>query len=99
MWDDAGADWAAYDLVVVRSTWDSVDRPTAFLAWVDAVAKVTRIENPAAALAWNLDKRYLVDLERAGLPVVPTTWGGPGRSVDAAARTVRGEAGDLGWRP
>jgi hypothetical protein len=28
--------------------------------------------------AWNLDKRYLVDLERAGLPIVPTTWVRPG---------------------
>ena len=28
--------------------------------------------NPPALLAWNTDKRYLAELERAGVPVVPT---------------------------
>jgi hypothetical protein len=77
-WDDPDAAWDAFDLVVVRSTWDSVDRPEEFLTWVHAVANVTPIENGPEVLAWNLDKTYLIDLERAGLPVVPTTWVRPG---------------------
>ena len=32
------------------------------------------VANPPATLRWNLDKRYLRDLEEAGVPTVPTQW-------------------------
>jgi hypothetical protein len=69
-WDD-DADWSSYDLVVVRSTWDYVERREEFLAWADAVP---RLANPASVLRWNTEKRYLVRLDDAGVPVVPTTY-------------------------
>ena len=72
VWDDPSVDWAAADLVLVRSTWDYVQRLDEFLAWADGVAAVTRLANSPAVLRWNTDKRYLGDLERAGVPVVPT---------------------------
>lgn len=68
-WDDPGADWAAFDLVVVRNTWDYPERREEFLAWAE---RVPRIVNPAPVLRWTTDKRYLVELEGAGLPVVHT---------------------------
>lgn len=68
---DSGADWAAYDLVVVRSTWDYVARRDEFLAWADAVP---RLANAASVLRWNTDKRYLAELAAAGVPVVPTEY-------------------------
>jgi glutathione synthase/RimK-type ligase-like ATP-grasp enzyme len=68
---DADVDWSAYDLVVVRSTWDYVERLEEFLAWADAVP---RLANPATVLRWNTDKRYLARLAAAGVPVVPTTY-------------------------
>lgn len=73
---DSGADWAAYDLVVVRSTWDYDRRREQFLAW--AAASVPRLANPADVLAWNTDKTYLQALASAGVPVVETTWLVPG---------------------
>jgi glutathione synthase/RimK-type ligase-like ATP-grasp enzyme len=75
VWDDPGVDWAAADLVVVRDTWDYVDRLPEFLAWA---GRVPRLANPAAVLRWNTDKRYLTQLREAGVPVVPTTWLEPG---------------------
>jgi len=72
---DSGADWAAYDLVVVRSTWDYDRRREQFLAWA---ASVPRLANPAEVLAWNTDKTYLQALAAAGVPVVETTWLVPG---------------------
>jgi glutathione synthase/RimK-type ligase-like ATP-grasp enzyme len=69
-WDSA-ADWASYDLVVVRSTWDYVGRREEFLAWA---VSVPRLANPASVLAWNTDKRYLARFADAGVPVVPTTY-------------------------
>jgi glutathione synthase/RimK-type ligase-like ATP-grasp enzyme len=70
-WDAAGVDWGAYDLVVVRSTWDYTERLAEFLAWAGSVP---RLLNPAAVIGWNTDKRYLAELADAGVPVVPTLW-------------------------
>lgn len=81
IWDDTGVDWQGFDLVVVRNTWDYPDRREAFLAWAGAAGRVV---NPAAALAWTTDKRYLGELAAAGLPVVPTTFAAPGEAVDPA---------------
>jgi glutathione synthase/RimK-type ligase-like ATP-grasp enzyme len=68
---DADVDWSAYDLVVVRSTWDYVERREEFLDWADSVP---RLANPASVLRWNTDKRYLARLASAGVPVVPTSY-------------------------
>jgi len=78
VWDDPRIEWAAFDLVVIRSTWDYVPRRAEFLAWTN---RVPRIVNPAAVVAWNTDKTYLRDLAAAGVPVVPTDWLEPGQTV------------------
>jgi hypothetical protein len=78
VWSDGGVDWSAYDLVVVRSTWDYHLRRDEFLAWASSVARDTRLLNPVDVLAWNTDKTYLRTLHEAGLPVVPTQWLSPG---------------------
>jgi len=57
--------------VVVRSCWDYTWRLEEFLSWA---ASVPRLRNDVRVLRWNTDKVYLRDLERAGLPVVPTVW-------------------------
>ncbi|WP_324789801.1 hypothetical protein [Streptomyces sp. H51] len=77
-WDDASVDWAAYDLAVIRSTWDYSWRAAEFTAWADRCAKATRLANPAEVVRWNTDKRYLGDLAAAGVPVVPTRYLAPG---------------------
>jgi glutathione synthase/RimK-type ligase-like ATP-grasp enzyme len=82
VWDAPGVDWASYDIVVVRGTWDYVPKLPAFLAWAEHVSEVSRLLNPLPVIRWNTDKRYLAELERAGVPVVPTQFLAPG---DAAA--------------
>jgi glutathione synthase/RimK-type ligase-like ATP-grasp enzyme len=77
-WDDPDVDWDGFDAVVLRSTWDSVDRPAEFLAWIDRVDKGSNLINPATAVRWNLHKAYLADLASLGVPVVPTQWLAPG---------------------
>lgn len=71
-WDDAAIDWAAFDLVVIRSTWDYYHRVEEFLEWVRRVSAVTRLENPANLVTWNAHKGYLEELQVRGVPVVPT---------------------------
>ncbi len=81
-WDDRTADWARFDLVVLRSAWDYAERLPEFLAWAEGVARVTTLVNPLPVVRWNTDKHYLGELARAGAPVVPTTYLEPG--ADAA---------------
>ena len=61
-WDDPAVDWAAADLVAVRSTWDYTERPEEFLAWARAVDGRTLLLNGADVFAWNHDKAYLAEL-------------------------------------
>lgn len=78
VWTDPRVDWSAYDLVVVRSTWDYHDRHDEFVAWARRVEERTHLANAADVLAWNTDKTYLHRLQQANLPVVPTDWLEPG---------------------
>jgi glutathione synthase/RimK-type ligase-like ATP-grasp enzyme len=71
VWDDPAVDWAAFELVVVRSTWDYQERREEFLSWARSVP---RLVNPAAVLEWNTDKRYLAQVPRA----VATVFVAPG---------------------
>ncbi|MFI7293476.1 RimK family alpha-L-glutamate ligase [Streptomyces sp. NPDC050121] len=81
-WDDPDVDWASYDLVVIRSTWDYSWRADEFTAWAQKVADVTRLANPAAVVRWNADKRYLGELAAAGVPTVPTRYLAPDDPAD-----------------
>lgn len=82
VWDDPSVAWDAFDLVVVRSTWDYVARRDAFVAWARSVP---RLANSARVVAWNTDKTYLRGLADAGVPVVPTAWVTSGSLGDVLA--------------
>ena len=88
VWTDARIDWAAYDLVVVRSTWDYAPRRDEFVGWAHRVEEVSRLANSAAVIEWNTDKTYLRALDEAGLPVIATDWLSPG---DTFVPPVQGE--------
>jgi glutathione synthase/RimK-type ligase-like ATP-grasp enzyme len=75
VWDDPGADWDAFDLVLLRSPWDYALRRDEFVAWAETVP---RLLNPAAVVRWNTDKTYLHDLQAAGAPVIETAVVRPG---------------------
>ena len=66
-WDDP--ETLNADLVILRATWDYTERLGEFLTWVRSVPHLI---NPARIVEWNTDKRYLKDLHRMGVPVVPT---------------------------
>lgn len=90
---DTDVDWSAYDVVVVRSTWDYAERLPEFLAWADRADGATMLLNQAEVLRWNTDKRYLAELERAGVPIVPTQFlepgAGPGHGYEHVEHVVK----------
>lgn len=100
VWDNPTADWASYDLVVIRSTWDYAQRRGEFLQWAARVGSLTRLENPYAVVRWNTDKHYLKELESAGVPVVPTLWLAPERHFSSRALHTRfPAAGEIVIKP
>ncbi|MGA5822025.1 ATP-grasp domain-containing protein [Kitasatospora sp. NPDC094028] len=84
VWHTPAVPWEQFDLAVIRSTWDYVERIDEFLAWADTTAGATRLWNPAPVVRWNSDKHYLRELTRHGAAVVPTRFLEPGARLTAA---------------
>jgi glutathione synthase/RimK-type ligase-like ATP-grasp enzyme len=93
VWSDPRVNWAQARLCLVRSTWDYYRRYHEFIAWVERTASLTTIRNHPRLLRWNAHKSYLRDLERLGVPIVPTAW------LERGERCSLGDfAAVRGWR-
>ncbi len=84
----APVDWIVWErtapapgsVVVPRATWTYHRSVTRYRAWLaHAEAEGCGFVNPLAAIRWNLDKAYLLELASAGVDVIPT------RRFDAGA--------------
>jgi len=74
-WETSEANWDAFDLVLIRSTWNYQDDAQRFLAVLaDIEASSARLENSLSVVKWNIAKTYLQELEAAGIGIVPTLW-------------------------
>ena len=82
-WDDQ--ETLDADLVILRATWDYIDRLDEFLAWT---RRVQNLLNAPKVVAWNTDKRYLADLAKAGVPTLPSRFFAPGERVRLPAGEV-----------
>lgn len=59
--------------VLIRSTWDYIDHPERFRRWLTHLdQQQATVHNPTPLLRWNMHKGYLIELERAGIDIVPT---------------------------
>jgi hypothetical protein len=73
VWSQPDINWNYYDIALIRSTWDYLDQKDLFLEVLAQVEASTCILlNPLEAVRWNIDKHYLFDLERWGVPIIPT---------------------------
>ncbi|HZW88758.1 MAG TPA: hypothetical protein VFF12_06735 [Myxococcaceae bacterium] len=74
------------DALVLRSTWDYHLRLADFLAWVEAVevAGIPLLNEPST-IRWNVDKKYLLEIEARGVPIVPTRHASRGSAVELTA--------------
>ena len=71
-WDAPSEPPSPARVTVLRSTWNYPERPAEFLAWIERTAARSSLFNPAPTLRWNTHKRYLLELESRGVPVVDT---------------------------
>lgn len=81
-WDDPCVNWADFDAVLIRTTWDYMERVDEFVAWAERVAGTTRLFNPLPVVQWNTRKTYLRELEAAGVRIAPTEWLDKDQPVD-----------------
>jgi len=90
-WDDPRSDFANAQATLLRATWNYPERPADFLAWIERTAASTRLFNGAEVVRWNAHKRYLLELEEKGIPIVPTRLVKKGETTPLAeiARTRR----------
>ncbi|MDO6743965.1 hypothetical protein Q4553_05220 [Tenacibaculum soleae] len=68
-WDDKDFDWPSTKYILFRTTWDYFDRYTEFSAWLNNVSKQTILLNSEAIIRWNIDKHYLLDLQKGGVNI------------------------------
>ena len=98
---DAKSLGESIDALILRSTWDYTDNYPEFMRWLDAID--VPIHNPREIVKWNSDKRYLLELAAAGVPVVPTeivesvhqVWDAPRGFAEFVVKPTRG-AGSKG---
>lgn len=77
---DADYDWKKFDLVIIRTTWDYVQRINEFLAKLKVIAQEVPLLNALDVVKWNYHKFYLKELAAKGVKIVPThtfTFPGP----------------------
>lgn len=73
-WDDPSVSRDGLDVIVIRSAWNYFTAPTDFLVWILEAEQYAPVINSPAVVVWNHHKRYLLELEAAGVPTVPTRW-------------------------
>ena len=70
-WDE-DYEWKNFNLILIRTTWDYVQRIGEFLPKLEYIATQTKLLNSVEVVKWNYHKRYLKDLEKRGVKIVPT---------------------------
>ncbi|PHS28712.1 MAG: hypothetical protein COA84_00530 [Robiginitomaculum sp.] len=74
IWDDPIVDWKSFDAVLVGTTWDYPQKRDLFFETLAHIDTQTALFNPLALMQWNLDKSYLADLAKKGVPSITTLW-------------------------
>lgn len=70
IWNDPAVDWTTFDAVLIRSIWDYFKHYASFKQWLGQLPVPTI--NNKELLLWNSDKRYLIELARYGVQIIPT---------------------------
>jgi len=73
IWSNPNVNWNQYDLIIVRSTWDYPENLQEFKKWLGKLkSDKLNVVNPVDVMLWNMDKRYLLDLQESGIPIPET---------------------------
>lgn len=74
-WRDNSVNWADFEVIIIRSPWDYQQDPDLFMNVLKKIdASPALLENSLDIIQWNIDKTYLRDIQKKGIPIVPTLW-------------------------
>lgn len=73
-WNDTNFNWSSTKSAIFRSTWDYFDQFSNFRNWLELVKEQCYLINPYKQINWNLDKHYLLDLQKLDLPIVESVF-------------------------
>ncbi len=74
-WEAPLSDFEGVDLLLLGTVWNYQDHEKRFLARLEALeAAGVTVCNSAEIVRWNIDKRYLKDMDARGTPTIPTLW-------------------------
>ena len=72
-WDSNSINWDDFDAVIIRSTWDYQLKEKQFFKTLQSIEASTAIlHNSLDTVKWNINKRYLLELEREDVSIIPT---------------------------
>ena len=73
IWNDPAVDWSKFEAVLIRTIWDYFKYSRDFMAWLDRLDRLgVPTINDSRLLRWNSDKRYLLELARTDVAIIPT---------------------------
>jgi len=80
-WRSAGCDFSRFELLVLRSCWDSHLHGAQFVEWLQRTSVIVPIVNDVETVLWNRNKFYLRELGEQGIEIVPTIFVPSGEAI------------------
>lgn len=72
VWNDPKVNWQQYDIVFLHTAWDYIQHADEFRRWIQQLSSRVSFINSAELVLWNIDKRYLFDLQEQGINLPDT---------------------------
>lgn len=92
-WSDPQVNWESAKAAIFRTTWDYFDRFSEFKEWLQGVNSKLHLLNSFELIELNLNKKYLFNLKKQGLPIVPGIFLNQGDR-----RTLEEHLSDVPWK-
>lgn len=77
-WDDESFDWDNTRYAMFRATWDYFHRFNEFHTWLKKKSQQIQLINSYSIIQWNMNKKYLIELQQKGINIPPTLVIAPG---------------------
>lgn len=89
---------ASLDALVMRSCWGYYSTAERFRQWLESLkTQALPVYNPVDVMLHNLDKRYLLELQAADWPIVPTRAIWPGDNPLSLSEALAALRAETGW--
>jgi glutathione synthase/RimK-type ligase-like ATP-grasp enzyme len=73
IWDDPNVNWADFDYLIFRNTWDYYEKEIAFNNWLNKIEALgIKTLNGIEVIKTNKHKFYLQGMEKQGTTILPT---------------------------